>query len=532
MISPESLRAWLTAYQFWVLEALFLALLVSTAVALPGLVRSLALPRRWWLGLAGIALSGLAVVYTLPPATNRIYYDEQIYQHVGQNLSDLRRSQMCNHGIVEYGQLQCHAGEYNKEPYGYPYLLSVGYRVLGVSDALAHHVNRAAHALMAIVLALIAVRWFNDRRAGLLAASFISVIPEQLRWSASAAAETSAALFTSIAVLAAVEFCRSPSRSALAWLVCAAAWSAQLRPESIMVLAVVGVMIASHAPEELGTRRILAAALIGSILLTTYVVHLLAVRHESWGAAGARFSLEYFPQNLSVNGWFYFWDRRFPFWMGPLAIAGFWFGGGTWRSRLVLALYFLLFWGVFLFFYAGSYNYGADVRFSLLSHAPVVLLSALGASAVLRRLAARQGFARATAVVAGAVLWVFLWQTPYVRSVGEEAWAARADVAFAKRVSAGLPADALVLTHDPNMFFLWGRNAAQLSFARDPNFLLNAQGRHGRHVFVHWGFWCNVPDPAQQQVCSDAIAAAGTSQLHEEYSERNFRFVFYRVEPK
>ena len=33
---------------------------------------------------------------------------------------------------------------------------------------------------------------------------------------------------------------------------------------------------------------------------------------------------------------------------------------------------------------------------------------------------------------------MFLWQAPHVRSVGEEAWAARADVAFAREVAASL----------------------------------------------------------------------------------------------
>ena len=41
------------------------------------------------------------------PRTNRIYYDEQIYQSIGQNLADLRLAQMCNDGSVEYGRLQC-----------------------------------------------------------------------------------------------------------------------------------------------------------------------------------------------------------------------------------------------------------------------------------------------------------------------------------------------------------------------------------------------------------------------------------------
>jgi hypothetical protein len=60
---------------------------------------------------------------------------------VGRNSSDLHRAQMCNDGRLEYGRLQCVQSEYNKEPSGYPYLLSLVYRVAGVSDAAAFRFN-------------------------------------------------------------------------------------------------------------------------------------------------------------------------------------------------------------------------------------------------------------------------------------------------------------------------------------------------------------------------------------------------------
>jgi hypothetical protein len=48
---------------------------------------------------------------------------------------------------------------------------------------------------------------------------------------------------------------------------------------------------------------------------------------------------------------------------------------GALRERLTLFGYFLAFWLVFLFFYAGSYNYGADVRYSLMTFVPIAILA-------------------------------------------------------------------------------------------------------------------------------------------------------------
>ncbi len=248
MMDAAAIRQWLMTWEFWALEALFLAFVVTTALAIPSLVRALGLSRRWYLGLGAIAAGSLVLVYLLPPVTSRIYYDEQIYQDVGQNMADLHRTQMCDHGIAEYGQLQCLSAEYNKEPDGYPYLLSAGYRVFGVSDGLAHHLNRLLQVLLTIVVALTAVRWFGDARAGLLAALFMNLLPEQLRWSATAAAEPSAAFFVLVAVLAAVEFSRTRKNRSLAWLVAATAWAVQFRPEAVFVIGLAALIVAVQAP--------------------------------------------------------------------------------------------------------------------------------------------------------------------------------------------------------------------------------------------------------------------------------------------
>ena len=116
--------------------------------------------------------------------------------------------------------------------------------------------------------------------------------------------------------------------------------------------------------------------------------------------------------------------------------------------------------------------------------------------------------------------------------MGEEAWAARADVEFAREVSRQLPSNALVLTHNPGMFHVWGANAAQLSIAvNDSRYVPDtALQRHSGGVYVHWNFWCNVDDPLQRAFCSRVLAAYPASVFHERRT-RNYRFAFYRIGP-
>jgi hypothetical protein len=127
------------------------------------------------------------------------------------------------------------------------------------------------------------------------------------------------------------------------------------------------------------------------------------------------------------------------------------------------------------------------------------------------------------------LLFQFLWYTPQVRATTEEAWAARADVRFARAVAADLPPASYVLTHNPAMFHIWGINAGQMSLATVNPLQIDYLGlRYPGGVFVHWNYWCNAAEPTQQKYCATALGMAPTTVLRE-YRERDYRFAFYRL---
>jgi len=204
------------------------------------------------------------------------------------------------------------------------------------------------------------------------------------------------------------------------------------------------------------------------------------------------------------------------------------------KERLLLLLYFAAFWSLFLFFYAGSYNYGADVRYSLLTGIPIAVLAGVGLETVAVGLARgiQLGVSRAgvCAITIACLLLQFLWYTPLVRETGEEAWAARADVEYAKAWAKTLPRNSIVLTHNPSMFLLWGVNAAQLSIAaNEPDYVQNhLLQRYAGGVYVHWNFWCNVVDPVQVRVCEQALTHL-PHDLVATRRQRDQRFALYRL---
>ncbi len=310
-------------------------LLASVGLVLREVFRSLHV--RDVFTIAGLAALAAALTLFVAPRTNRIYFDEQIYQGIGQNLSDMKLAQMCNDGTVEYGRLQCWMGEYNKQPYAYPHLLSVAYRVFGVSEGVAFAVNAAVMALTVCGVYLLVLVAFGDRTAAFFAGLIMALVPQHIVWSATAAVEPSAALGCLLALLCAVQFSRSRSTVALAATGVAAAYAVQFRPESLLILPVIALFLwRPILLDELAQPRLWAVGLLMVVLVAVHIGHLFAVRNEGWGTNDARLSFGYVLANFRVNGTYYLGDSRFPLLFTLLAMVGL-VGRPLRESRLYFA---------------------------------------------------------------------------------------------------------------------------------------------------------------------------------------------------
>jgi len=526
-LRPEVLRDVLQRSEFWVLEALFACVVVTTLTE----ARRLRIDRGLVLWAAAIGVAATLLTASVAPRTNRIFYDEQIYQGVAQNLTDMHLAQMCNDGTLESGRLRCWQGEFNKEPSGYPYLLSLVYRIIGVRAAAAFYFNNVVAGLTAFLVVVLGQLLFQETRVAVLSGLVLALLPMQLWWTNTAAAEPSAALMTAAAVLTAVHFTRVRTTSSLAWTVAVTAFTTTLRPESLLALPLVAVVVLLLAPDEIRRPSLWWAAAAGALLCLPAVLHLMSVRNETWGAPVAPFGWQFVQSNLSPNFWFYLGkDERFPIIIALAAALGLSGPRQVRRQILLLSVYFLLFWGVFVAFYAGSYYYGADVRYSLLSHVPLALLAGMGltrsADLLSRWCPPRMAFAS----MVGITLLQFSWHAPVSRSIGEEAWAARADVTYARRFVQLLPPNSIVLTHNPSLFHVWGVSAAQLSLGQTAPAYVRDQffDRYSGGVYLHWGFWCNVSDAVQTAFCTSTLNRFKSEQIASE-RERSYEYRLYRL---
>ena len=284
----------------------------------------MSIPRKTLILAVLIAISGTMLAAFEAPRTHRIFYDEDIYLNIGQNIANLKRAGMCNEGRNLYGEYQCTQLEYNKEPNAWPYLISVLYRIVPPSHLAVFLLNNMLWGVAILVVFFIGYLMFQSTHAGLFGALMLAIIPEGLRWANTTAAEPSAACFAGLAILAALLFAISPGNRTAFLAAVFIPFAFQFRPESVMVVLPAALILLFIAPQEFKTKRLYLALLLLTVLTIPHLIHLHAVRGEEWGVptGSSKFGLQYFVHNFKTNFFFYWNNRHFPLLWTILFVVG------------------------------------------------------------------------------------------------------------------------------------------------------------------------------------------------------------------
>ena len=253
---------------------------------------------------------------------------------------------------------------------------------------------------------------------------------------------------------------------------CAAAYAVQFRPESLLILPVVGAAaVAAAAATSCARPRLWWVGLLCFVLRRR--ARRPPVRGPERGVGhrrGAASRSSTCAANLRVNGWFYLvrraLSRRRSRCSPLLGLLG---RGVPARARCDGASTSCCSSAIDLLFYAGSYNYGADVRYSLMTYPPLAVLGGLGAARLVAAgSSARPGVPGARlAVTAGLGVPVPLVRAARPRDDRGSVGGAGRRAVCADRSSPSCRGNSYVLTHNPGMFHLWGVNAGQMSLVVD-----------------------------------------------------------------
>jgi len=530
----NKLQTFLSIYYVYLLEINFFLLIIAVVFNFKYIKEIFVeVGNKNLLLLILIAIIGASSASLINPQNHRVYYDEDIYSSIGQCIAYHKRAVMCNEGYYENKELKVIGEEYNKQPAGYPYLISIIYRILGTNELYVFIYNNIIFGLAAIVVFLISFLLFKNVFAGLIASLSYIFIPVNLQWFNTCAVEPSSAFFAGIAVLASLMYLRNKKAVNLFFFTVALAFSFNFRPESFLVIVVVGIIFLLKDLEIFERRDFYIFGILLFFLSTGIILHLYVVQDRSWGASGAKFSLDYFLNNFHTNSVFYLMNREFPLIFSIFGIAGLFFCKGKIfiREKIILLSWFLVFWGIFLFFYAGTYRHDVNLsaRFSLLSYIPISIFAGLGASVIGSFVESKVRHIKLIVILL--IVFNFIWFLPFIRSQSKgESAACRMDHKYAMEFRKLLPEDSIIFTHNPNMFLINQQSAIQTSSETyNPGIVRQYIERFKGGVYVHYNYWSGVSYDDLQRQFTQNILDRYDYEIIKECHYKNYKYGLYKV---
>lgn len=448
--------------------------------------------RKTWVFLLVIFVLGFSLRTFVAPHTDRVFFDEDIYLNIGQNIARDGKAVLCNYGTQE----TCIDGVYNKQPNGYPFLMGVLFFLFGTSEVSAHYANAVLGGLSVLLVFLIAYLFFENKKIGLLSALIFALIPVAIRWSPTTAAGTAFVFFTGLTVFAFLSYLKDGSRKLFLLGMFSLVFTIQIRTEGVLLFFVVLLMFLFFKKsifDVIKDRKNLLILVVFVFLLVPHLIHLNTMRSESWGTEDKALGFKYVDENFEDNGMFFFKNSRFPVVFTLFSLIGLCsFSKSDFKRKLVLAVWFLCFFGLYLLFYAGSFNYGTDVRFSLNLYMPVAILGGCGGYIVSSNLKKRLFKRRYISVVlvAAVILVSFYPFVGMVSSVEDSAWDARFPHDFLVEEMKELPDDCWIFTQVPSLVLVHGKNGLQSWYAQNPE-VVDRVFNSSDYVFYYEGYWCH-----------------------------------------
>jgi len=487
--------------------------------------------KKTWIALLLIFLVGSSLRVFVAPHTHRLYFDEDMYLNIGQNIARDGRAVVCQYGTPE----KCYKGVYNKQPAGYPFLMSMCF-LFGNNETTAHYFTAILSSLTILTVFFIAYLLFWNKKISLFSALVFGLIPVAIRWAPTTSTDTVFMFFSGLVVFAFLSYFKNSKNRVLLFSFASLAYAIQIRPEGILLIFVVVFMFMFFKKNLLsliGKKWFLIIFVVFLLLIAPHLLHLYSVKDDTWGAYKNKLGFEYISENLYDNGMFFFENTRFPVVFSIFALIGL-FLYRFWKEKLFLMLWFVLFFGQYLLFYAGSFNYGVDVRFSLTMYIQVAILCGCGAfliadnlnKFVARVVKNRWGSMIGIVVVVVIIVVFFFPFIGFVSSVGEEAWDARLHHDFLVEKMKELDDDSWIITLVPSIVLINGKKAIEPNSLRDQKRLDELLDKN-EPIYFYEGYWCRA-EPFKSNTCQ-YIHDNFHLTIYDRVTERYRTYTLYKV---
>ncbi len=533
---------WITPIFFAVTLIL---IFVSFGLSFKNILRILKkVDKKTWLIVIIIFIAGLYLRTVVAPHTHRLYYDEDIYLNIGQSIAKEGKAVTCNYGTPG----KCIGGVYNKQPNGYPFLMSFVF-LFGGGETQAHILTAIISSLTIITVFLITYLLFENKKISIFSTLIFTLIPITIIWAPTTSSDTVFMFFSGLTIFAFLTYIKINDSKSLLFSISTLVYAVQIRPEGLIIiipLIIVLIFFKKNIFESIQKKHFILLLIVFSILIAPHIIHMNTVKDNSWGTNQEKLGTEHLEKNLDDNTMFFFENTRFPVAFTLLSLIGLALGK-NWKKKIFLVTWFMIFFGLYLFFYAGSFNYGVDVRFSLPMYIPVAILGGCGAYLILKilnkliektielikRINEEKNKIKSnwitTVVVTILLIITFIPFISLVSSVGEEAWDARLAHDFLVENIKELDKDSWIFSHSPYVALINGRNAADNYYAQNSDIMDDIFDKTD-NVYFYEEYWCGC-EPYTSSTCK-YFHDNFKLKVYDSVSKKNRNFTLYKIERK
>jgi len=486
-----------------------------------------------WIILIIILLFGFYLRMFVAPQSHHIFFDEDIYLNMAQNIVNEGKACLCNYGNTE----NCFSCISNKQPYGLPAFYAMFFFLFGVSETVAVNISIIIATFSILLVFLISYLLFKEEKLSVYSALVFTLIPIHLRWSVTQALGPLLVFFSLLTILLFLIYLEKRNMFILFAFFCTLAYTCQIRPESMLMAVVAAsffIFMDSEIFKTVRDRKFLIVLALFLILILPTVEHTNNMKYEDWGASGNKFSKDVIKGNLVDNSKFFVENTRFPLIFTIFSIIGIIFGLYKYPKKIIpFIIWFLLFFAIFIPFYAGSFNYGKDVRFSLNLYPSVAIFCGLGFYLLnlilLKRFKQKKEPIKLSIHIL-IILLILVSFVPFVGLIsnyGEKGWDAKAAHDFAVRESPNIK-NCIVISRVPSMFLVSGVPSIQLFLVFDKGMMRKLHEEYGCVMFYE-EYWCiNFPED-DEGVCSD-FKNNYNLKIYKSSQTRDKTYTFYTVE--
>jgi len=493
--------------------------------------------KRTWIAISLILFGGLYLRAVVVPHTHRIFFDEDLYMGIGNSIATEGKAIMCNRGYPN----KCVDGILNKEPNGYPVLVGILYFIFGSGEWIVYAMETALATASILLVFLSAYLLFESERIAAYSAFVFALVPAHIVWSGSVGAEIIALFFTLLCVLFTLLYIKTEDKHILLATTLVAAYAIQIRPESGLLLGVVGALFFFRDEKfiaRLKTYSFCIPWIVMILLITPHLIHMAhANRTDNWGASEGKLGLKYLDNNLSVNTEFFMDSSKHPViftWF--MGVGAAYLLAYRRKTMLFLLTWFILFYGLYAVFYSGSFDSGGiGHRFALIVSAPLAFFAGYGMNAV-TEMGLRGGGKNAGILIAAALILVSIYSfessLDFITKPDKQAEYAREMHDFATKHVDGLAANCHILTHNPSIFLIRGKPSLQTWFGGNKRVMSELFTETDCIYFLE-GAWC-LFEPHKSGVCKSIRSRYNLTVEWNMTREENKDHVFtlYRIRQK